>query len=633
MSYIISYIDSLDTNFKRDFFAYCQEPKQHSIGFSEKIRISGWALQKDEPKEIKILAISNSSEYNAPVSLHRKDVIENYGKANQFFSKQELCGFEIQIPRSHQAQTIQISIIKDNTHYPWFTLVVSPDVNLVEKAKSAWKKYCLSKPQEIDKDEVYAFEKIGNNEKKSIIIGSPITAYNAEQLVSYAKIPIEYSHAVYDFFSYIQNQNSISSIILNLVNSNKLIITSPLGPGAAYCTESFVFNKNITILKFNNSDNEVFLIFQSISFCDGIYFPLRGVYVAFQDLDILSVQNYLISALQNFNKIISYSIHSNKNNFSGLITGHNRPYHYFYNHLPSLEKLSEDNILSKIKNFLFFPGCNYLKLNEIFPEITAAEKAITNPALDHFIDNNEFACQIGFKFLNHDKPAIKTIENLDLKLKKLGQSISSKDAFEPTFKSKNISLKNFFPIIWFGVMSQKRCWIEQIPAAIELLNELKKSFPSIAVVFDGWTSPLTPTETDKEEIQKDLLLTEDIIRALDHGIFTLNAVGFNAIQKIHIANQVDCFIGNGAAGVLFVDRIANRYGIGHLNKEMLKSPLYLHKNITLIPPEQINDIQKSDRSDYVSYSINPEFVQGLVKKILIEHSVTQRLLETDQKVL
>lgn len=630
MNYAASHIDNFDTAFKRDFFAYCQEPKQHSIisNTNEGIKISGWVLQKTPPKKIKILATSHSLEHKSPISLYRKDVIEKYSKANQFFAEQEICGFEIHIPCPHHTQEIQISIIKDNIHYHWFKLILSPDTSSIIKAKSAWKKYCLSRVQEITEDEIVAFEKTNNNEKKSIIIGNPIVAYDAEQLISYAKIPTSHSNFLYDFFIHIQNPSSISAIIRDLAANNKLTIPSPLGDGAACCTESFSLNANKTILKFNNNNNnEVFFVFQSISFCDGIYFPLRDVYVAFQDIDIVSAQSYLTLAVENFKKIVSYSIHQNKNSFLGLIGGHNRPYHYFYNYLPSLEKLSEDGVLPNIKNLISPPGCNYLKLSEIFPETEASEQVTPLPSTDQLIDNNQFICQIGFRFLNSEQPLIDLIERLDKKLRKLGQQMPPEKNPAAPYTVKNNHLKNSFPIIWFGIMSQKRCWVEQVPAAITILNELRKSFPSIAIIFDGWTSPLTPTETDKREIQNDLAIAEEIIKSLDQGILILNTIGHNATQKIHIANQVDCFIGNGAAGVIFVDRIANRHGIGHMNKEMLKSPLYLHKNITLIPPEEVNDTQASARADYVSYSINIETIKSLVKKILIEQSVEQRLLD------
>lgn len=620
--YIALHMSSLSPSFNDIFFAYCQSPQHETIHNKETIKINGWILQRSDLSEIKILAKCNDSEYITNISIERKDVIARYGNANKLFLKQELCGFEIEIPYEQKIQTIQLIAIKKNAEHSWITINVSSKISTIRNSKAAWIKYCTSRAAEITREEIDDFNAISEIEKKSIIFASPTTIYNSEQLITHAQIPPDNTRSTINFFSHINDQDFISSTIEKATTKNKITIPSPLGAGNSHCTESFTSDQNITILKFTNEDGEVFFAYQSIAFIDSIFFPLRNIYLIFQDIQAESARNHLTKAFQDFEEKIQYAIHSNENEFIGIITGHNRPYHYFYNTLPAIQKLSEDNVLQKIGKLISLPGCNYIEIENLFPEAKNKEVILSHPQLRRLLQEKKFLCQLGFKFINSDHQAISTINKLD---KLLRNTHKPKDS---STLDNQLNLKKFFPVIWFGIMNQKRCWIEQIPAAANILNEIKKSFPSLAVVFDGWTMPLSPTDLDKQEIKKDHKTIEEITKKLDQEILAINIAGQSAAKKIQIAANIDCYIGNGAAGILFVDRIADRLGIGHLNKKMINSPLYLHRNATILPPEQIIDIEDSGRADYISYSANPDFIKKTLIN-LIEKSVQQRFISTE----
>ena len=175
------------------------------------------------------------------------------------------------------------------------------------------------------------------------------------------------------------------------------------------------------------------------------------------------------------------------------------------------------------------------------------------------------------------------------------------------------------PLLWFGVSAQKRLWIEQVEGGAKIISELAKIYPNLGVVFDGWTCPDNPKDSDLTETIKDRALAEQITRLLPEKVMTFNVVGTTTIRKLAFANVIDAFIANSATGSIHVARFARKPGVGHMNTR-LPTESNLSYQTLKVPCSQIVDIPNPDPklsdAQFISYSINPDVILSMIKKIL-----------------
>jgi hypothetical protein len=606
-----------DNSFNRLFFSYIQTPVDFSIIPDNNFRIIGWILQRDNLDSLQISIASNEAVKTYEIDLLRNDVINAYGERNPVFLNQQNCGFDIFLPI---AEFFKLSVIKNGVSYPWMTIFSRNDTETFFFAKNLWDCYCRSNINDIREQDIRAFDSLSVGERSALMMSAPTIVYNASQLIEYCGVQLKNQDLVKSFFRDIHSASYISGVIKSAIILNRLVIPSPFGEGFASCSENFVLNNNINVLKFLCADGEVFFIYQSITFCDAIFLPTRKIFISFRDIDILAARNYLVSIFSNVDLVIKCAKKSSSKKFIGLIVGHSRPYHYFYNNLPALEVLDRDSVLDRVPELFYSKGTNFFDESILFKRKTAA-KQISAPELGRYlIDTNGFVCQVGLDH-GHSASNKATIDSLD---KKIVACVVD----EMTSENINIeSMRSCFPLIWFGVTSQKRSWLEQVEGAIYIFNKLSLSFPGLGIVFDGWTSPITSANGDAEQIKNDNLIIDSIRNSLNNSVKTFNVVGLTPIDKIRCALIIDCFIGNAGTGVIYVDRFCQKHGVGHINTGLLKSKQFIRKNISLISAENVIDvvIDGNDRLDYVSYHLDPSVVLDEVINIIIAKAIPTRL--------
>ena len=143
----------------------------------------------------------------------------------------------------------------------------------------------------------------------------------------------------------------------------------------------------------------------------------------------------------------------------------------------------------------------------------------------------------------------------------------------------------------------------------------------MAVVFDGWTSPLAPSDSDFLEIKKDTQVMEAIIKALPSTVTTTSVIGCSSSEKIMIGSVVDFYITNWLQGSLHVDNICRKKGVGHFNRYWQSYDKgYYHYSCLRIQDNYIEHEQEG-RADLVSYNIPWQRVYEALLNVLKDTSL------------
>src|SRR5690554_6063337 len=124
--------------------------------------------------------------------------------------------------------------------------------------------------------------------------------------------------------------------------------------------------------------------------------------------------------------------------------------------------------------------------------------------------------------------------------------------------------------IWFSITGQKRVWLEQVDACINIVEKLSNHFKEINLYVDGMTAM-----QDREIINKeDLVVFQKIKMQLNStsNVKLVSLIGKKYKEKIAISESIDFFISNAGAGCMVPLRIAKKPGVLHSNKKLFTFP-------------------------------------------------------------
>jgi hypothetical protein len=127
----------------------------------------------------------------------------------------------------------------------------------------------------------------------------------------------------------------------------------------------------------------------------------------------------------------------------------------------------------------------------------------------------------------------------------------------------------------------------------------------LGLIFDGWTAPIFPSESDLNEIAADAEVMSRIIQDIPKEIHVESVIGATSTEKIAFGNNVDFYITNLLTGSLHIDNICKKSGIGHMNRiwqGYVNSGTIYHNNCLRIDDEFITHCGEG-RPDEISYSI------------------------------
>lgn len=409
-----------------------------------------------------------------------------------------------------------------------------------------------------------------------------------------------------------------------LRRDNGLIFnTHPLGfikvAGSFLLDSSF----NVILVK---SESYNLLLFQHVSSADFVYVVEKNCFVLFchsnKDIALKSLGRLRVEGLQCSNNAGDCFL-------TGVIVSHGRPAHFFYDSMVGAHLLHEYGLLKDTAIYQLL-SANFYDAGVLYTNKNAivADFQTLNKKAGLFF-------KVGCFYASGKTEYKQLLERLD---ESIVRHISDSAVDSTILRSiEDYKAEGAF-VLWFGVTSEKRRWLEQVDAAVIAAHKLALQGVKVILLVDGWTSPMTPSSNDQVQIKNDTVIFDEIVEKMSTDIECLSLIGCTAQEKILLAQHVDFYIANAGTGSIYVSRFAKQNGIVHIansSRKMITDNYTVHHNVSYIPESWVTDIknQDFDRMDYTSYSIDPEKVANYLmlntKKMKQEGSESPFLLVSD----
>ncbi|MFJ3053739.1 hypothetical protein [Pseudomonas nitroreducens] len=571
-----------------------------------KLVVSGWVLAIDTSQQVRLIIRSGKSEIKRDLSVERRDVIKRVLGLNdtvQAGHPQLNCGFSIEVDTAFD-QPVLVSLQVNEIEYPWKLINAKPSSVEAKKVENMWSAYCHGKQSEPGEWQSH-LDRLDDSMLRALIFDKT-SEYLAKDILKGSDISgLERCRGL---LQYVTREEFCIDAVQSAMTSGAVIVPDPFGYGMAFSDENYLFADEINVLRFRSSTGEAFFLFQHVGSADTLYFPTRGAIVVIHHVNAAQVRNFVSRFIRNLHRVGEYS--TGKRDFLGVIASHGRPYHFYYDVASAMSDLNQTGILRDIAQIIYYPGGDFCSFKSLY-SLDAIERRLTPDELwSQSVSERGFYFHVGMVF---DQSRLGSTSRFDGEF-----NAYSRKNFIQQQASAPADLLACYPLVWFGITVEKRSWIEQVEAATGLLMELKKTYPNLGVVFDGWTSPLHPTVKDLEETEKDQLVMESIVAQLDQTIKVFSVVGANSVQKIFYGKCADVYVGNSATGGLHVARFAGCPGVGHLNTQMIDANNHIRKRTRLIDKSLIIDQIESvgRRMDFISYSLDWRVVYNEVLDIL-----------------
>lgn len=560
---------------------------------NEAILIAGWVLPpelSDSKIQVVIRVENDHQTYDVKTNaVERPDVLKALRPNQSVLTTSTQLGFSVQIKFS-KSSSATVIIIDDNKELPWCRINI-----FMSDALTSF----VGKMTMLDYDR-----------KTTIDIKSI-----ASSVIVYHPHTINRSHnsVVHQHLNKICTAVQTDSIILSLYDSiDGHVECKNIGLNFEIIKSKTVNNSVFLFCRDNNG--LYFIIHQHVTSIDGIYYPSKGVYYSLCHGSHNELER-VIQLLLDDNFLEEHQAKS-----KAYLIGHGRPYHFMYDGMLGLETIyAFKNSLDEFTPFYTLISNAFIDAAKVYGLKNGAN-LVNNSEITELERSGTIFIKIGKHFNNAaNEPEIrKTIGCLDERIRRHSHSINSNES------AMLDNLKKHFPIIWLGVTGQKRSWLEQVEGCAGIINNLHSSFPGMAVIFDGWTSPLTPSAQDIIESEKDRCIVNEIKDLIPDTITTIDLIGVTIDKKIHIGSFVDCAIVNYSTGSMNVSRICGRPCITHMNNSFAPARhQHIHKNAHPIPDIYVTDvIEDGSRIDSTSYHINWEHIYDA----LVSHLGQQNII-------
>lgn len=339
-----------------------------------------------------------------------------------------------------------------------------------------------------------------------------------------------------------------------------------------------------------------YFIIQSVSSIDGIFLPHERLLINFMHSDLRQVADFFAFCIAHRDEVSDY-IDCESYGFFGFVASHGRPYHYLYEIAPYLLEFSRDVRL------IYPPGASFLRLGAIFNAVGYDCELGFSDVFSGTILNRSAVFLIGVRFSVADMGLIEKFDQALLSVCPMNLPVDYVDDVVDWCRGALV--------VWVGVTSQKREWLNQVEGLTSALNVLANRFHKLKIVVDGWTAPVTPTAHDRKQIASDMGVVAEICKGIDPSISVKVSVGLKPLEKIFLASRVDAFIANSSTGSIYVSRFCRKPGVVHSNSKMRLSG-HIHYGVTEVDTNLVIDQSVGARTDLLSYSIE---VHGFVRQV------------------
>ena len=376
-------------------------------------------------------------------------------------------------------------------------------------------------------------------------------------------------------------------------------------------------------------DEVFYLVVRRYSFQkEFIYFPGRELIVnlkpdeqlvssaksEFHNLGIIPLKVFSVSYWNNLHQYLSNVEPVEKSAVVGIFS----IFHHLNNELSGIQKMCESGLLDKIDKFWVIGPEYYGGIEEIFPEIPSnkvyrfndwqtggsswrKKNSFFATAANELIKNNSFALKLG------DETVSEQLRDRVLQVSR--SKCSANFLAEVAAAKEKRSL-----LLWVSFRTQARTWVSQIPGIANIVTSLADDFPSLAVVFDGYTridigGKLIVNAKDEEIIQGEKEVVRQIQALCPQNIQVYDIIGSPMYEVAIWANAVDfCLVPQGSSTTK-VRYLVHKPGFIHGNKRMPGS---------LSQDEIINVPQENERvvTDY-SYDFDWKIAYKKLLKVAL----------------
>lgn len=292
--------------------------------------------------------------------------------------------------------------------------------------------------------------------------------------------------------------------------------------------------------------------------------------------------------------------------FLALNVSQSRPYHYFYDYFFGFMHLLDESNRSYMA--LSVAGCDFLNLNEIVPKVlysSVSSKFIN----DICLDDGSFTVMPSFQY------CVSGNSSLFFRYTEFLRNAVERIFIHQGKKNSSVSF-----ILWIGISCEKRSWVEQVEGYSNIIRRLRKNNPSIHVLVDGRTFPLTPGVLDRSNKEREDLLFRQIVDLNPEVDFT-NMIGMKAVEKIILAQSVDLFISNYATDSIYPSAICGRPGVVYSPPSIGDQKfLHVHRDIIEVSSADVGEVVLSNGVSsewhHTSVSIDWRVIYKCVEKMI-----------------
>lgn len=421
---------------------------------------------------------------------------------------------------------------------------------------------------------------------------------------------LEEKHEANELCQYFSEKESIAKVTFEAIKDNQVSIKSSID---RYVCKKTIYCNHTNYMIFTNSDGKISYIYIS-----GFYSSFSLVNIEKQEIYCIfgskqsSVSAYtrlLEYVRDNISDVTKYLDKKDHVEFGGILISNPRPFHFFYDLLPGLEiiikeKENSNNWEKKELDIFFDPESSFIHPNTLFRSGCKIEAARDLEAFS-IRNKNKFYISpaINYNFIKEDD---ELRESIDSKIRSYPPQ-KNLEFIEKTSPAEREGNKGSI-LIWIGITSQKRVWLNQEECIISILNTLSDIQKNVTVLFDGWTSCIEPSKADIINSDSDTLIYESIASKLSTKIKTINLIGMSSNEKVTYGNLADIFIANHSAGSLHISRICKKSGISHINTAM-EHDYQWHYDVEPLPRHCIENVldNKNNTIGAIGVDYNVEF--------------------------
>ncbi|WP_300319072.1 hypothetical protein [Idiomarina sp.] len=312
------------------------------------------------------------------------------------------------------------------------------------------------------------------------------------------------------------------ALVHNENSTLHLLVQGLLSDGLAFCVGSYFKDFNYLLFR-EKKGGECYFAIQHNNGIEGFYFPKRNLWIGSNFLfskykGIVSDKDFL-NKLHYLSKIKSLSEPAK---LVGFIEGASRPYHYFYDRLPSLHLLK--------KKYPYIPV--YTLHSNFYIETDLFTRTVVTPNTINELDEAQGFLLQTFRF--------KKTNGADVAYSNF-QVLTSGDGFAKRVDSIESDLRGK-SVIWVGLCEEKRQWQGKIEEVKALIKYCLEQLKSPVFIFDGMTCP-TAANTKiftENNCRKEVSVLKNILNDF-RRIEYFDLIGKKAREKAELSLFVDLF--------------------------------------------------------------------------------------------